>query len=100
MGGIMGTIAQGMAFGTGSAVAHRAVGAVAESFSGGGGSEQQAAPEYAAGAMPDQQLQQAGACGSERQIYYDCLRDNRDDGAVCQFLLEQVKACNENQMYS
>merc|ERR1739845_84337 len=34
LSGIGSTIAQGMAFGTGSAIAHRAVGAVANSFSG------------------------------------------------------------------
>lgn len=86
-----------MAFGTGSAIAHRAVGAVSNSF-GGGGSEQ---PAAAAAAAPQQDMGAAGgACSTERQIYYDCLRDNKDDGQVCQFLLEQLKACNQNQIYS
>merc|ERR1719275_280082 len=40
LSGIGSTIAQGMAFGTGSAIAHRAVGAVANSF---GGSDEQPA---------------------------------------------------------
>merc|ERR1719384_3113475 len=40
LSGIGSTIAQGMAFGTGSAIAHRAVGAVANSF---GGSDEQVA---------------------------------------------------------
>lgn len=102
LSGIGSTIAQGFAFGTGSAVAHRAVGAAADSFSGGSSGQeqqQQSAPEYAQGSMPQEQ-QQSGACSAERQIYYDCLRDNKDDGSVCQFLLEQLKACNQNQMYS
>jgi len=83
-------------------VAHRAVGAVSDSFSGGGSNKEAApAPEYASGAMPQEQQQMnGGACSAERQIYYDCLRDNKEDGAVCQFLLEQLKACNQNQMYS
>ena len=98
LAGIGSTIAQGMAFGTGSAIAHRAVGAVASSF-GGGSSEQ---PQAAEAPVAQQQnlSQTGGSCSSERQIYYDCLRDNKDDGAVCQFLLEQLKACNQNQMYS
>ena len=91
-----------MAFGTGSAIAHRAVGAVANSF-GGGGSEQPAAAA-ATTAAPQQDMGAAagggGACSMERQVYYDCLRDNKDDGQVCQFLLEQLKSCNQNQMYS
>merc|ERR1719487_2134780 len=36
LSGIGSTIAQGMAFGTGSAIAHQAVGAVAGSMTGGG----------------------------------------------------------------
>ena len=97
------TIAQGMAFGTGSAIAHRAVGAVAESMSGSGSSEQPvaAAPEYAQGAM-DQSASSmnVGACASDKQMYYDCVKDNRDDQVVCNFLLEQLKSCQQNQMYS
>ena len=101
LSGIGSTIAQGFAFGTGSAVAHRAVGAVADSFSGGSSETPQAAPEYAQGAMSQGQQMSGGDCTMERQIYYDCLRDNKDDGAqICQFLMEQLKSCNNNQMYS
>ena len=41
MSGLMGTMAQGMAFGAGSAVAHQAVGAAVNSFSGSGEEPQQ-----------------------------------------------------------
>ena len=44
-------IAQGMAFGTGSAIAHRAVGAVANSM--GGGSDEVEAPAAQAAASND-----------------------------------------------
>ena len=36
MGGMMGMVAEGMAFGTGSAIAHRAIGSM---FGGGGGGD-------------------------------------------------------------
>jgi len=100
LSGLASTVAQGMAFGTGSAIAHRAVGAVADGMSGGSSAPEQpaAAPEYAAGAMP--QAQDMGACATDKTVYYDCLKDNRDDAAVCNFLLEQLKACQQNQMYS
>ena len=39
MGGLAGVVAEGMAFGVGSAIAHRAVGAVAGSLFGGGSSD-------------------------------------------------------------
>mmetsp|Transcript_25711 Transcript_25711/g.70864 ORF Transcript_25711/g.70864 Transcript_25711/m.70864 type:complete len:149 (-) Transcript_25711:150-596(-) len=98
LSGLASTVAQGMAFGTGSAIAHRAVGAVANSMSGGGEAapEQAPAPEYAQGAMQQQQ----DVCATDKQMYYDCLKDNKDDGAVCNFLLEQLKACQQNQMYA
>jgi coiled-coil-helix-coiled-coil-helix domain-containing protein 10 len=104
LSGIGSTIVQGMAFGTGSAIAHRAVGAVAGSMSGGSGGEAApAAPEYATGAMSNNNnnvMNKPDACLQDRQIYYDCIRDNRDDQAVCSFLLEQLKSCQQNQMYS
>ena len=48
----MGTIMEGMAFGTGSAIAHRAVGAVAGSMFGGSDNKEQAAAPVAAAAAP------------------------------------------------
>ncbi len=58
MSGLMGTVAQGMAFGTGSAIAHRAVGAIADSF---GGDDKAAAPqqEFQQQAPPAQFAQQS-----------------------------------------
>lgn len=106
LSGIGSTIMQGMAFGTGSAIAHRAVGAVAGGMSGSGGeaapASMAAAPEYASGAMSNNNnsMTKPDVCMQDRQIYYDCIRDNRDDQAVCSFLLEQLKSCQQNQMYS
>ena len=98
LSGIGSTIAQGMAFGTGSAVAHRAVGAVAGSFGGGGGGSEQAAPEYAQGAMPAQEQQQfQGACALDKQMYYECLQTNKGDQQACQFLYDQLMQCQQNQ---
>lgn len=100
LSGIGSTIAQGMAFGTGSAVAHRAVGAVAGSF-GGGSSEEvsAAAPEYATGAMPAQQQldqQMQGACAMDKQMFYECLQVNKGDQQACHFLYDQLKECQQN----
>ena len=99
LSGLASTVAQGMAFGTGSAIAHRAVGAVAGSFSGSG--EQPAEP-MAGEQMNNTPMQsmENNACANDKQIYYDCVKDNRDDPAMCNFLLEQLKACQQNQMYS
>ena len=99
LSGIGSTIAQGMAFGTGSAIAHRAVGAVAGSF-GGGGSE--AAPEQpqVVQAEQPQQSQLMGACAQDKQMFYECLQVNKGDQQACSFLYEQLQACqrSDNQM--
>jgi coiled-coil-helix-coiled-coil-helix domain-containing protein 10 len=100
MSGIGSTIMQGMAFGTGSAIAHRAVGAVAGSMGGGGGSsdpqvdmanQQQMQP------MMQQQQQLSGACGEDKQMFFECLQMNRGDQQSCSFLYDQLQMCKRNQ---
>merc|ERR1711953_166103 len=83
LSGIGSTIAQGMAFGTGSAIAHRAVGAVANSFSG---SDErpvhvQDVPraELHSATLPD-------VCTQDKQMYFDCLKQNSGDQNSCNFL--------------
>merc|ERR1719436_91063 len=98
LSGIGSTIAQGMAFGTGSAIAHRAVGAVAGSMSGG-----ESAPDLA----PAQDLQQQQfdtlqsnsqvVCGDEKNMFYECLSTNKGDQQACAFLYDVVKDCQRNQ---
>ncbi|RLN52449.1 hypothetical protein BBJ29_008377 [Phytophthora kernoviae] len=100
MSGLMGTVAQGMAFGTGSAIAHRAVGAVAGSMSGGSDAPQQqeAAPaqqDYQA-AQPPQQNQ----CGADQKSFLECLNNNSNDISSCQFYLDQFKQCQLQQQSS
>mmetsp|Transcript_60654 Transcript_60654/g.179861 ORF Transcript_60654/g.179861 Transcript_60654/m.179861 type:complete len:156 (-) Transcript_60654:224-691(-) len=100
MSGIGSTIAQGMAFGTGSAIAHRAVGAVAESF---GGTEE-APQDSVAGAAPmyGQQQQQvtqqmAGACDQDKQMFFECLQMNKGDQESCRFLYDTFQTCQRDQ---
>lgn len=97
LSGIGSTIVQGMAFGTGSAIAHRAVGAVAGSFSGGGEAPAADQPMQAA---PQQQQQLTGTCAQDKSMFYECLQVNRGDQQACSFLYEQLQACqrSENQM--
>ena len=91
LSGIGSTIAQGMAFGTGSAIAHRAVGAVAGSFSGGSGGNEQAPVQQYDNQPMQQQLQ--GACASDKQMFFECLQVNKGDQQACSFLYENLQAC-------
>jgi coiled-coil-helix-coiled-coil-helix domain-containing protein 10 len=100
LSGIGSTIVQGMAFGTGSAIAHRAVGAVAGSFGGGSDAAPAplaaAAPEYAQGAMSQPQSS-ADSCSMDKQMFYECLNQNKGDQQACNFLYEQLKTCQSGQ---
>lgn len=96
LSGIGSTIAQGMAFGTGSAIAHRAVGAVANSV---GGSDE-AAPVEQEQLQPVQQMGQqqlTGACAMDKEMFFDCLKVNRGDQQACSFLYDQLKSCQQNE---
>merc|ERR1712232_155202 len=101
LSGIGSTIAQGMAFGTGSAIAHRAVGAATDALSGGSG---EAAPveqqQYNETQPFPQQQQLQGACAQDKQMFYECQKVNHGDQQACSFLYETLQTCqrNESQM--
>jgi hypothetical protein len=93
LSGIGSTIVQGMAFGTGSAIAHRAVGAIADSFSGGGTNDKPEVVEKVVNPPPEGRTDY---CKADRQMFYDCLKENENDQAQCNFLYEQLKSCQIN----
>eukprot|EP00559_Dactyliosolen_fragilissimus_P008615 CAMPEP_0184872584 /NCGR_PEP_ID=MMETSP0580-20130426/41373_1 /TAXON_ID=1118495 /ORGANISM="Dactyliosolen fragilissimus" /LENGTH=158 /DNA_ID=CAMNT_0027375407 /DNA_START=483 /DNA_END=959 /DNA_ORIENTATION=+ len=101
LSGIGSTIAQGMAFGTGSAIAHRAVGAAAGALSGGGSADEMPREEMVTG-VPLQQHDQSlqGACAQDKQMFFECLKVNQGDQQSCSFLYETLQTCqrNESQM--
>jgi len=95
MSGLASTVAQGMAFGTGSAVAHRAVGAVASSF-GGSDSNNSASVAQEQDQMQMQQ-QTNGVCGLEKLNMFECLQQNKGDQEACTFLYQMLQECQRNQ---
>ena len=99
LSGIGGTIAQGMAFGTGSAIAHRAVDGIAGMFGGGGDkSVEQAAPQQQQQEPMSQMAnQQNDMCAYDKQAFYTCLNENKNDQTTCNFLYDQLKQCQQNQ---
>ena len=94
MAGLASTVASGMAFGTGSAIAHRAVGAVANSF---GGSEESSTPVQAGAVDPGFQQNSAGACSNDKQMFFECLQQNKGDQESCKFLYNMLQDCQRNQ---
>merc|ERR1712048_165382 len=98
LSGIGSTIAQGMAFGTGSAIAHRAVGAVANSFGGDGGSAEAAPqPVQQTQFQPTNAAAPQGPCGQDKQLVFECLQSSRGDQQACQFFTEALQNCMRDQ---
>ncbi|CAL9104057.1 unnamed protein product [Musa textilis] len=86
LGGIGSTIAQGMAFGTGSAIAHRAVDAAL-----GPRTIQHEAPAAAA-AIP-MSNGSSDACSIHSKAFQDCLNNYGSDISKCQFYLDMLNEC-------
>ena len=92
MSGLMGTMVQGMAFGTGSAVAHRAVGAVM-----GGGSGNAAAGGAAAAGDAAAATAAAAAepvCQIQLADFQECLMTNQGDIGSCQMFMDAFSQCS------
>ena len=87
-----------MAFGTGSAIAHQAVGAVANSFGGGSSSSAPAPEQYQQAAAPPP-AGEADFCAMDRSNLYDCLKHNEGDSSSCQFLFDQLKSCQQQAQF-
>lgn len=99
-GGFMSTMASGLAFGTGSAIAHQAVGGITRSLFGGSSDKAEAAPapaaapaqapadSYYVGSRPQPQ-----ACDEMKRMFDECLSRNRADLSMCQSHFDQFQEC-------
>lgn len=99
-----------MAFGTGSAVANRAVDAVmgprqvehVHNNSNDGGDQQpqqqqyDSQPQQTYGAPQQQQQQQSMACDRETFDFNQCVKDNGGDMNSCKFYFEQLTQCQQD----
>jgi hypothetical protein len=97
LSGLAGTVMSGMAFGTGSAVAHRAVDAIAgprevkHVHEGGDGD---AAPGQSAAPMSSNS--NAGPCGDEFEDFQRCSKENNNDISSCRFFYDVLSQCQDN----
>ncbi|URE18893.1 CHCH domain [Musa troglodytarum] len=91
LGGIGSTIAQGMAFGTGSAIAHRAVDAALGPRTIQHEAVASQAPAAAA-AIP-MSNGSSDACSIHSKAFQDCLNNYGSDISKCQFYLDMLNEC-------
>ncbi|CAN6281878.1 unnamed protein product [Urochloa humidicola] len=90
LGGIGSTIAQGMAFGTGSAMAHRAVDAVMGPRTI---QHETVVSEAAAAAPAAPMMNAADSCSNHSKAFQDCLTHYGSDISKCQFYLDMLNEC-------
>jgi len=95
LSGLGSTIAQGFAFGTGSAIAHRAVGAVANSF--GGSEEQVQQPQQNQYQVPLQQPQTV--CIDFQNQFNYCMQRSNGNVSECQDLFNELAQCQQNARF-
>ncbi|XP_042062325.1 uncharacterized protein C6C3.02c-like isoform X1 [Salvia splendens] len=91
LGSLGSTIAQGMAFGTGSAMAHRAVDAVM-----GPRTIQHETVASEAVAAPSPSMGGSEACGPHNKAFQDCLNSYGSDITKCQFFMDMLAECRRN----
>ncbi|GAV66860.1 CHCH domain-containing protein, partial [Cephalotus follicularis] len=94
MGGLGASIADGLAFGTGSAVAHRAVDAVM----GPRVIQHETVPSSAPlpSPAPASTMNSVGgsdACNGQSKAFQDCLNNYASDISKCQFYLDMLQEC-------
>ncbi|XP_057814119.1 uncharacterized protein LOC131028015 isoform X2 [Cryptomeria japonica] len=94
LSGIGSTIAQGLAFGTGSAVAHRAVDGIMGPRTVQHEFEPGEAPA-AAGAPAVTNMSGPDSCGNQAKAFQDCLNNYGSDISKCQFYVDMLNECRK-----
>jgi hypothetical protein len=102
-GGFGSVIADGMAFGTGSAVAHRAVDSIMgprtvqhEQVQG----SQTTPSSPGATSSPVNNSSSQDVCINQAKAFEDCLRANLDDIGKCQFYVDMLNECRRRPQSS
>ncbi|KAI4375900.1 hypothetical protein MLD38_013716 [Melastoma candidum] len=91
LSGIGSTIAQGVAFGTGSAVAHRAVDSIM-----GPRTVQHEMVGGPAAAEPVANASSTDACSIHSKAFQDCVNNFGSDISKCQFYMDMLSECRKN----
>lgn len=85
-------MAQGFAFGTGSALAREAVGSVMGAFSGGQKPEQPKAHEE-----PRHQQQNVDVCAPDHKAFMQCLQEHSGNASNCEQYFNALQACQSSR---
>ncbi|XP_057493238.1 uncharacterized protein LOC130778751 [Actinidia eriantha] len=93
LGGLVDTITEGMAFGTGSAVAHRAVDALLGPLTI---QHETVVSQAAAAPAPTTKSMGSDACSTHFKAFQDCLNGYGNDISKCQFYADMLTECRKD----
>ncbi|KAH7445943.1 hypothetical protein KP509_01G029900 [Ceratopteris richardii] len=94
LGGLGATIAQGMAFGTGSAIAHRAVDGIMGPRTVTHEHVTTEAPAASVAGAPNlTTVSGADACANQTKAFQDCVNAYGSDIGKCQFYIDMLNEC-------
>jgi membrane protein involved in colicin uptake len=96
MSGLMGTVVQGVAWGTGTAVARHAVDSMLGGGSRGGDAPAEAAPAAAPQAYNNGGASAAGPCNEQVKAFADCMSRANGDMGACSYYFENMQSCKLN----
>jgi len=102
MSGFGGMVAQGMALGVGSSIGHRAVDGAMGMFSGGSSSDEAQPSQTAPQPIPQQQQALGNVnevCAIDQKELMQCLQENAQNAAACDYYFQALRACQENAQY-
>lgn len=96
-GGIGAAVADGLGFGGGNAIAHRAVDAIAGPRTIRHETVASPAPAANSASMATgDSLGVSDACGIHMKAFQDCLNTNGNDISKCQFYMDMLSDCRKN----
>ena len=97
LAGLGATMAQGFAFGTGSAMAHSAINSI---FSGGSSSAPAPAPAAAPAPAPIPAAKSSGGpCEIDNTAFLQCLQQNQGNVQTCDFYYNALQSCQAANKY-
>ena len=105
LSGLGSTIMEGFAFGTGSAIARQAVGAV---FGGGSSSSSTPSPQQDSvpSAPTPQHIERSStqsslsACQVDQSAFNNCMKENNNSVSSCDFYFQALQQCQNDNNYA
>lgn len=98
MGGLMGSVVQGMAWGTGTTIARHAVDSAIGAFSGSGDKPQSVEQSKPISTLPESSItsRAGGFCDADQTAFLRCMQENKGNAQPCEYYFTALQQCQMN----